>query len=131
MKVKIIRGIYGYRENGRLVEKNVNSDPVDVSEEEGERLISSGIAKRADAGVNIDDPAESTEEAVFEEKYLSRQQLEDMTLEELRDLAVENGLKKSGGREALIERIIALYSLDEETEEGEEEMPELAPADPE
>ena len=100
MKVKIIRGIYGYRENGRLVEKNVNSDPVDVSEEEGERLISSGIAKRADAGVNIDDPAESTEEAVFEEKYLSRQQLEDMTLEELRDLAVENGLKKSGGREA-------------------------------
>ena len=45
MKVKIIRGIYGYRENGRLVEKNVNSEPEDVSEEEGERLISSGIAK--------------------------------------------------------------------------------------
>lgn len=131
MRVKIIRGIYGYRENGRLVEKNVNSDPVEVSEEEGERLISIGIAKRAKAGANIADLDESTEESVYEENHLSRQQLEDMTLEELRDLAVENGLKKSGGREALIERIISSCSLDEETEEGEEEMPELAPAEPE
>ena len=58
--------------------------------------------------------------------YLTREQLEDMKLEELRILAESLGLKKNGSRTELIERI-----MEESVEIEEEEAPELSPADPE
>ena len=58
--------------------------------------------------------------------YLTREQLEDMKLEELRILAESLGLKKNGSLTELIERI-----MEESVEIEEEEAPELSPADPE
>lgn len=124
MKIRIIRGMYGNRENGRIVEKNLDSPPFEVAEKEGQRLIGLGIAASAEArkAEEIEEP----EEAEVMTGYLTREQLEDMKLEELRILAESLGLKKNGSRTELIERI-----MEESVEIEEEEAPELSPADPE
>ena len=124
MKIRIIRGMYGNRENGRIVEKNLDSPPFEVAEKEGQRLIGLGIAASAEArkAEEIEEP----EEAEVMTGYLTREQLEDMKLEELRFLAESLGLKKNGSRTELIERI-----MEESVEIEEEEAPELSPADPE
>lgn len=45
MKIRIIRGIYGQRENGRIIEKSKEHGPFEVSSEEGKRLVSLGVAE--------------------------------------------------------------------------------------
>ena len=124
MKIRIIRGMYGNRENGRIVEKNPDPPPFEVAEKEGQRLIGLGIAASAEArkAEEIEEP----EEAEVMTGYLTREQLENMKLEELRILAESLGLKKNGSRTELIERI-----MEESVEIEEEEAPELSPADPE
>ena len=124
MKIRIIRGMYGNRENGRIVEKNPDSSPFEVAEKEGQRLIALGIAAAVEErkAEEIEEP----EEAEAMTGYLTREQLEDMKLEELRILAESLGLKKNGSRTELIERI-----MEESVEIEEEEAPELSPADPE
>ena len=124
MKIRIIRGMYGNRENGRIVEKNPDSPPFEVAENEGQRLIGLGIA--ASVKEREAEEIEEPEEAEVMTGYLTREQLEDMKLEELRILAESLGLKKNGSRTELIERI-----MEEAVEIEEEEAPELSPADPE
>lgn len=124
MKIRIIRGMYGNRENGRIVEKNPESPPFEVAEKEGQRLIDLGIATAVEE--RKEEAIEDPEEAETMTGYLTREQLEDMKLEELRIMAESLGLKKNGSRTELIERI-----MEESVEIEEEEAPELSPADPE
>ena len=94
-----------------------------MTEKEGQRLIGLGIAAAVEERKEeIEDP----EEAEVMTGYLTREQLEDMKLEELRIMAESLGLKKNGSRTELIERI-----MEESVEIEEEEAPELSPADPE
>ena len=124
MKIRIIRGMYGNRENGRIVEKNPESPPFEVTEKEGQRLISQEIAVSAEE--QDSEKTEPEEEAEVMTGYLTRDQLESMKMEELKILAESLGLKKNGSRAELIERIMA-----ESVEIEEEEVPDLSPADPE
>ncbi len=133
MRIRVIRGIYGHSEKGRLTEKNAGSGSFEVSEEEGKRLISLGVAVKV--STEGDDSTEGkiahAEKTVHTEGYFTREYLEEQKLEELRSLAGENGLKKNGSREDLIERLLELQALDEEEAQDEEELPELSPAEPE
>ena len=95
-----------------------------MAEKEGQRLIGLGIA--ASVKEREAEEIEEPEEAEVMTGYLTREQLEDMKLEELRILAESLGLKKNGSRTELIERI-----MEEAVEIEEEEAPELSPADPE
>lgn len=124
MKIRIIRGMYGNRENGRIVEKNPESPPFEVTEKEGQRLISQEIAVSAEE--QDSEKTEPEEEAEVMTGYLTRDQLESMKTEELKILAESLGLKKNGSRAELIERI-----MEESVEIEEEEVPDLSPADPE
>lgn len=122
MKIRIIRGMYGNRENGRIVEKNPESRPFEVTEKEANRLIGLGIASPVE-GQGENEPEEVAEVMTG---YLTAEQLEDMKMEELRTVAESLGLKKNGSRAELIERIMA-----EAMEIEEEEAPDLSPVDPE
>lgn len=124
MKIRIIRGMYGNRENGRIVEKNPESPPFEVTEKEGRRLIGMEIAVSAEE--QDSEKTEPEEEAEVMTGYLTRDQLESMKTEELKILAESLGLKKNGSRAELIERI-----MEESVEIEEEEVPDLFPADPE
>lgn len=46
MKIKIIKGVYGHRENGAVVPKDKNSEPFEVEDKKAIDLIKSGIAEK-------------------------------------------------------------------------------------
>lgn len=140
MKVKIIRGIYGHRENGRVVEKTKDHAPFEIGESEGKRLIKLGVAKKVGDAA---EPAEQVEEHAGYESdginveteeqgtgHLSRKSLETMKIGELRKLAEDMGLEKTGGREELIDRIVET-EVSYDDDEEDEDFPDLSPAEPE
>lgn len=137
MRIRITRGIYGFMENGHLVEKTSHSAPFEVDEDEGKRLIMLHVAKRVsldgcvgESPFPVEDGEERGKEAGNPEESGSRNELEDMTLEELRAMAKEMGVKKSGTREELVERLRQCQALDEEALD-ESDMPELTAEEPE
>lgn len=48
MKIKIIKGVYGHRENGITVPKTSKSDAFEVTDAKAKELIEAGIAKKFD-----------------------------------------------------------------------------------
>lgn len=135
MKIKIIRGIYGHRENGRVVEKTSAHAPFEVDENEGERLMKLGVAKKAGVSAKPDTQAEGPAEDHNDEGakeqgtgHLSRESLETMKIGELRKLAEDMGLEKSGSRDDLIDRIAEAEFF---VEEEDDDFPEISPAEPE
>jgi len=47
LKIKIIKGVYGYKTKGSVVPKSKNDEPFEVSEAEAKRLVDLGIAEIA------------------------------------------------------------------------------------
>ena len=47
LKIKIIKGVYGYKTKGSVVPKSKNDEPFEVSETEAKRLVDLGIAEIA------------------------------------------------------------------------------------
>ena len=137
MKIKIIRGIYGHFEDGRIVEKTKANPPFEVNEEEGKRLIAAKVAKKEeDVAVTGEDECE--EPVTHDNKeggrvtgYLDREMLDAMEIAELRRLAGEMGLKKTGGKEELVRRISEspVHVGDDENDDGD--LAGISPADPE
>ncbi len=127
MKIRIIRGIYGQREKGRIVEKSKEHEPFEVSSEEGRRLISLGVAEEITGEIPEDgwesqsgnDGTDTKEYREDEPEYIPVERLEEMKAEELRNLAGGMGLKKNGSREELIDRIMLAQELQMEEKSAE------------
>ena len=122
-RIKITVGTYGYRRknDGPIEAIDKNSVPIDVVDEEAERLVGLGVAEYAgDTTGNLDDG-----------------QLADLSMKELQKLAKDMGLKANGSKEELIARItaeeVSAPAEDgEQSEDGEtEEPPVLTAVDPE
>lgn len=126
MRIKIIRGIYGHREKGSIVEKSPKSVAFDVDSDEGMRLVSLGVAKEVGEGKGDWQGEENCEEPEEDPGDGFPEALEEMGIEELRKIAGEMGLKKNGSKEELADRIRERLEMEEE-EDGE--MPELHPAE--
>lgn len=134
MKICITRGIYGFRENGCVVEKTSHSAPFEIDEEEGRRLIELNVAKKAaEGGIPDEEKAEDADEdAPVATGNISRESLKGMKKEELYRLAEELGIRKSGSKEELAERLsqCPVWKEDEEPLEDTEEV-ELTAEEPE
>lgn len=114
MLVKIISGTYGHRPilpNGQkshyVIPVRAGEAPIDVTEAEGERLIGLGVAEAVQAEkikAPKQEPVEKAPEA--ENDGVS---LEEMSFNELKALAQENGVDVSGirSKSGLIEAINA------------------------
>ena len=114
MLVKIISGTYGHRPilpNGQkshyVIPVRAGEAPIDVEEAEGERLIGLGVAEAVQAEkikAPKQEPVEKDPEA--ENEGVS---LEEMSFNELKALAQENGVDVSGirSKSGLIEAINA------------------------
>ena len=114
MLVKIISGTYGHRPilpNGQkshyVIPVRAGEAPIDVEEAEGERLIGLGVAEAVQAErikAPKQEPVEKAPEA--ENEGVS---LEEMSFNELKALAQENGVDVSGirSKSGLIEAINA------------------------
>lgn len=110
MKVRIIRGIYGFVKNGNVVEKTKDDPPFEVEEEEGRRLIALNVAEAVNvAGKTEDSMADpvmtETENAEDALDIFSIEALENRSKEELLRLAEKFGIKKNGSKTELAERI--------------------------
>lgn len=114
MLVKIISGTYGHRPilpNGQkshyVIPVRAGEAPINVEKAEGERLISLGVAEAVQAEkikAPKQEPVEKAPEA--ENEGVS---LEEMSFNELKALAQENGVDVSGirSKSGLIEAINA------------------------
>lgn len=114
MLVKIISGTYGHRPilpNGQkshyVIPVRAGEAPIDVEKAEGERLIGLGVAEAVQAEkikAPKQEPVEKAPEA--ENEGVS---LEEMSFNELKALAQENGVDVSGirSKSGLIEAINA------------------------
>lgn len=137
MKIRITRGIYGYREDGNVIEKTRGDLPFEVNDEEGERLISLNVAESVDiTGKAEDSMTESmmpeTENGSDVSDPFSIEELEHMSKEELCRLAERYEIKKNGSKTELAERIYQFIHVHgEAVPQDEDEVPELTAEDPE
>lgn len=139
MKIRITRGIYGFREKGNVVEKTSSSAPFEVDDDEGNRLISLNVAEKAnDPAVTGDVTQEQKTEPEEETDVLaqigstSKGSLEEMDKKVLCAFAEALGIKKTGSKPELVARLQQCPVWAEDTgDPAGEEMPELTAADPE
>lgn len=129
-RINIVVGTYGYRKNDTSPVELINSasGPIEVTDEEADRLIGLGIAKGADEVV--EEPAEET-------GHLDAESLKEYDLAELKDLAGKMGIKFKGriSKADLIKLISdeeVKYPVEDDMEDADnEEPPVLDAADPE
>jgi len=116
MKVKIIVGTYGYRpdKSHAVLLKDSKSEPFVVSDEEGKRLVSLGIAE----SLEVEEP---------EDDYSK------MSINQLKHEAASRGLSSSGSKADLIARLEADTDMDLDLDvlDDLEEPPILTAAEPE
>lgn len=104
MKIRITGGIYGWRDEFRRVHPKYPGDECEVSETEGARLCSLGIAEPADRpkGKPADAPVQETGTAGEEESagIPDRDALAKMTVAQLRKLCVAEGMDEAEAKRA-------------------------------
>lgn len=141
MKIRITRGIYGFRENGNVVEKTKNDPPFEVNDEEGERLLSLNVAESVSsvekttasgAEKETDTDGNASENTSDLSESISREDLEKMSKVDLYRLAEKYGIRKNVGKTEMVEQLVRKLALYEDEElMDESEMPELKAEDPE
>lgn len=95
MVIRIVSDVtYGHLENGIVKPKTKKSEPFQVDDANGKRLISLGIAKEVT-------------EAPKQEYHLDEGQLLEMSINELRALAKDMQLSASGSKAEIVARIVA------------------------
>ncbi len=117
MLVKIIAGMYGYRDEKNRLRPKSEGDVVDVKDEEAKRLINLGVAEYATetsevtgmggSEVSTVDNTPETENASNEADEGEEINFDDMTVEQLKGVAKQMGINTSKlrSKKALIDAI--------------------------
>lgn len=109
MKVKIIRGYYGYRNSKAVELKDINSPAFELDEAEAKRLIGLGIAKAVSvAAMEPLGECTATDETNMLTGHLTEEQLRTLPYPKLKQLCKELGVSASGKQEELIARLVAI-----------------------
>ena len=110
MKVKIIAGVYGYRDQNGFLKPKGEGEVIDIDDTEAERLIGLGVASAVEPVASQDsiqdafddsegntttDESETEEEAVSEATDDEYVEYNDMSLEELKESAELLGIDTS------------------------------------
>lgn len=111
--IKIVKGVYGYRnKNGVIEPKTVESPAFSLTEEQETRLVKRKVAVYV----------ENQEVAPVQQESLE-EQLENMNFNDLKKLAKEKGVEQ-GNKKDMIAAILELEEQGQE-EESEDNPPEL------
>ena len=137
-KIRIILGGYGYVEKPGAAPRLVTAkdEPIMVEDKEAIRLVNLKCAeivseKKAEANEDAEEVAPvQQEENGMVTGHLDAEDLESYTVMQLRSLAKDMGLKQTGSKEELIQRI-AGEEVQYEEEEAAENPPILEAAEPE
>lgn len=140
MKIQITRGIYGFKQNGNVVEKTKESDPFEVDDKEGERLLDLCVAREVSTTNEASHPVDGEAGLFFDEEEddvfgrmgkIHKGSLTGMKKEDLFQFAEALGVKKTGTKEELVKRLqqCPVWAEDGEAQDAED-MPELLAEDP-
>ena len=116
--IKIIKGVYGYRnKNGVIEPKTAESPAFSLTEEQEMRLVKRKVAVFV----------ENQEVAPVQQELLE-EQLENMNFNDLKKLAKEKGIEQ-GKKEEMIAAILELEEhLEEDTEDNPPELDAQIPS---
>lgn len=110
MKIKIVSGVYGYRDQNGFLKPKGEGEVIDIDDTEGERLIELGVASAVEPVASQDsipdvfddsegdttpDESEAEEEAVSEATDDEYVDYNDMSFEELKESAELLGIDTS------------------------------------
>lgn len=150
LTVKIISGTYGCKIKGRIVPKDLTSEPFELENAEAERLVSLGVAEIITEGVATggngeetnppsvnpaDDENGSNGENEGENDitgHLDAEQLKEMTIKELKALAEDMGIDtgKFKVKDDYIQAIVAVEVSAPADDENGENPPDISPEAP-
>ena len=148
MKVEIISGSYGWRKTKDAMPKLIErGGTCEVDEAEAKRLVALGVAAivrevdeapvasastgRNDAAPGADMPSKENGAESDAEAHLDTEQLQEMTVAQLKELAAELGIEtaKLRKKDDLIAAIVAV-PVEPGEEIGEGDLPDLSAAAP-
>ncbi len=148
MKVEIISGSYGWRKTKDAIPKLIErGGTCEVDEAEAKRLVALGVAAivrevdeapvasastgRNDAAPCADMPNKENGAESDAEAHLGTEQLQEMTVAQLKELAAELGIEtaKLRKKDDLIAAIVAV-PVEPGEETGEGDLPDLSAAAP-
>ena len=131
--IKIVNGVYGHYINGKVVPKDKNAEPFELTPEQEERLVNLGVAKYVGGTEPVGEEAPSNEAAPVEDDAPVEEgkSLDDMTVNELRELGKEYGLTfKVGMKKAdMVAAILAASDEAAPVEDDGEDAPSFDAAD--
>lgn len=128
IKIKILCGTYGYRRSDGVMEaKNNKSEPFEVEEKEGERLIRMGYAEKARNNAPQEEECGGGEPESGEIGSIA-EELGGMNKKDLEKVAKDMGLPANGTKDELIQRIM---EEEESRRRNADGIPKLKAAEPE
>ncbi len=150
LTVKIISGTYGCKIKGRIVPKDLTSEPFELEDAEAKRLVSLGVAEIITEGVatggngeEINPPSvnpsndENGSNGENEGEndivgHLDAEQLREMTNKELKALAEDMGIdtSKMKVKDDYIQAIVAVEVSAPADDENGENPPDISPEAP-
>lgn len=150
LTVKIISGTYGCKIKGRIVPKDLTSEPFELEDAEAERLVSLGVAEIITEGVATGgngketnppsvNPTDDENGSNGENEggnditgHLDAEQLEEMTIKELKALAEDMGIDtgKFKVKAEYIQAIVAVEVSAPADDENGENPPDISPEAP-
>lgn len=150
LTVKIISGTYGCKIKGRIVPKDLTSEPFELEDAEAKRLVSLGVAEIITEGVATGGNGEETNppsvnpandengsngENEGENEivgHLDAEQLREMTNKELKALAEDMGIdtSKMKVKDDYIQAIVAVEVSAPADDENGENPPDISPEAP-
>lgn len=150
LTVKIISGTYGCKIKGRIVPKDFTSEPFELEDAEAKRLVSLGVAEIITEGVATGGNGKETNPPSVNPSndengsngenegenditgHLDAEQLEEMTIKELKALATDMGIDtgKFKVKADYIQAIVAVEVSAPADEENGENPPDISPEAP-
>lgn len=150
LTVKIISGTYGCKIKGRIVPKDLTSEPFELEDAEAKRLVSLGVAEIITEGVATGGNGKETNPPSVNPSndengsngenegenditgHLDAEQLEEMTIKELKALATDMGIDtgKFKVKADYIQAIVAVEVSAPADEENGENPPDISPEAP-
>jgi len=150
LTVKIISGTYGCKIKGRIVPKDLTSEPFELEDAEAKRLVSLGVAEIITEGVATGGNGEETNPPSVNPSndengsngenegeneivgHLDAEQLREMTNKELKALADGMGIdtSKMKVKDDYIQAIVAVEVSAPADDENGENPPDISPEAP-
>ncbi len=135
-KIKVKYGTVGFYAGGRHKTKTTADAPFEVEDAQAAHLVKAGVVEYVTMQQHDEDETHETDTEsgeTPETAHLAKSQLEEMTIQQLQNLAGDLGVDTTSCKKKAdyVEAIAAVEVIPGPEVDGDDDMPELGAADPE